>query len=247
MSLDGRVAVISGAGSGMGAEHARELARRGARVGLADITLEAAERVAASIGADGGEALSCACDVRDGESVQAFLAAVVAAFGGVDVVVSNAGIGDDERGLADTTYEQWREQFAVHADGAFHLTRAALPWLERSAHGRIVLVASQWAQRGPGFAHGYCAAKGALLAFGRNLAAELAPRGILVNVIAPGTIATPMTAGEDLQAISRHIPLGRVGDPAEVAELVAFLASDASSFITGQTIAINGGAVMSGS
>jgi NAD(P)-dependent dehydrogenase (short-subunit alcohol dehydrogenase family) len=247
MSCAGSVAVITGAGNGMGAEHARELARRGARVGLSDVELAAAEAVAEEIRSSGGEAIACECDVRDAASVDAFVAAVAEEFGGVDVAVSNAGIGDGSAGIRDTSAAQWRAQFAVHVDGAFHLVRAVLPWLERSRRPRIVLVSSEWAQRGPGSAHGYCAAKGALLAFGRNLAVELAPRGILVNAIAPGTIATRMTADEDPAEVIAGIPLGRIGEPADVAQLVAFLASEDSSFITGQTIAINGGAVIAGS
>jgi NAD(P)-dependent dehydrogenase (short-subunit alcohol dehydrogenase family) len=244
--LAGRVAIVTGAGSGMGAAHARELARRGARVGLGDLELAPVQALADSLLAQGREALAGACDVRDAAAVDRFVEAVASHFGGIDVVVSNAGIGGGEVGLADTTDEQWREQFAVHVDGALHLARATLPWLGRSEQGRIVFVSSEWAQRGPGFAHGYCAAKGALLAFARNLAVELAPRGILVNAIAPGTIATPMTAAEDLGALAAQIPVGRVGKPSDVAALVAFLASSESAFITGQTIPINGGATIVG-
>jgi len=245
--LQGRVALITGAGNGMGAEHSRELARRGAAVALGDIELEAAQSVAEDVEAAGGRALACACDVSDRGSVEDFVDAAARELGGVDIVVSNAGVGDHGGGLADTSDESWHWQFAVHVDGALFLTRAALPWLERSAHGRIILISSEWAQRGPGIAHGYCAAKGALLAFGRNLAVELAPRGIRVNSIAPATIATRMTAGEDLAAIGATIPVGRIGQPHDVSTVVAFLASDEAEFITGQTLAVNGGVVIAGS
>lgn len=247
MTLEGRVALVTGAGNGMGAEHSRELARRGAAVGLGDVERDAAETVAEEIRAAGHRALATHCDVSDRLSVEEFVERVAREFGGIDIVVSNAGIGDEGGGLADTTDEGWRRQFAVHVDGALHLTRAALPWLERSAHGRIILISSEWAQRGPGIAHGYCAAKGALLAFGRNLAAELAPKGIRVNSIAPATIATRMTAGEDLTATAATIPVGRIGEPRDISVVVAFLASDEADFITGQTLAVNGGAVIAGS
>ncbi len=247
MTLSGRVALITGAGHGMGEAHARELARRGALVGLGDVDLGAVQAVVASLDAEGATARGYRCDVRDSVAVAAFVDGVAEAFGGVDIVVSNAGIGDRAGGIGDTTDEQWRQQFAVHVDGAFHLVRAAVPWLRRSRHPRIVIVSSEWALRGPGFAHGYTAAKGALLAFARNLAVELAGDGVLVNAIAPGTIATRMTADEDLVAVAAQTPLGRVGEPEEVSRLVAFLASDDSGFITGQTIPINGGAVIGGS
>jgi NAD(P)-dependent dehydrogenase (short-subunit alcohol dehydrogenase family) len=247
MTLSGRVAVITGAGHGMGAAHARELANRGAKVGLGDVDLDAAEQVAHEIRLRGGSALACECDVRSAESVKLFVTATAHAFDGVDIAISNAGIGDRSAGIEETEESEWHEQFAVHVDGAFHLARAALPWLKHSGQGRIVLVSSEWAQRGPGVAHGYCAAKGALLALGRNLAVELAAYGIRVNSIAPGTIATRMTADEDLESVAAQIPLGRVGRPEDVSRLVAFLSSAESDFITGQTIPINGGAVISGS
>ncbi len=247
MTLTGRVALITGAGHGMGEAHALELTRRGARVGLADVDRGAVDGVVASVESGGGVARGHQCDVRDPVAVAAFVDAVAGVFGAIDIVVSNAGIGDGAGGIGDTTDAQWREQFAVHVDGAFHLIRAAVPWLRRSRHPRIIIVSSEWALRGPGFAHGYTAAKGALLALARNLAVELAPDGVLVNAIAPGTIATRMTADEDLAAVAAQTPLGRVGEPGEVSRLVAFLASDDAAFITGQTIPINGGAVIGGS
>ena len=248
--LTGRVAIITGGGSGMGRAHGFELARHGAVACLGDVDAAAAATVAEEIRAAGGRATSGACDVTDAAAVEAFVAQVVDEHGGVDVAVSNAGIKDRPHALLDTTEADWRRQFAVHVDCAFHLVKAALPALKRSPAGRIVLVSSEWAQTGPGFAHGYTAAKGALLAFGRNLAVELAPDGILVNIIAPGTIRTPMVAVDSPELLQRWaaaIPLGRLGEPEEVARLVAFLASEASSFITGQTIPINGGAVIAGS
>jgi NAD(P)-dependent dehydrogenase (short-subunit alcohol dehydrogenase family) len=231
----------------MGAAHARELARRGARVALADVELEAAAATATEIRAAGGDALAVACDVSDPAAVSTLVSEAAASFGGIDIVVSNAGIGDSGAGIGETTDEQWRRQFAVHTDGAFFLVRAALPWLVKSSCGRIILVSSEWAQHGPGIAYGYCAAKGALLAFGRNLAVELAPHRILVNMVAPGTIATRMTADEDLDEVAESIPIGRVGAATDVSQVVGFLASDESGFITGQTIAVNGGSLISGS
>ncbi len=246
MKLEGRVAVISGAANGMGASHARELASQGARLGVADVEEGPLHALARSIRSGGGEVIPVVCDVRDSASVDAFVSEVATTFGRLDIVIANAGIADRAGGIAQTTDAQWREQFDVHTDGAFRLVRASVPWLIRSQCGRVILISSEWAQVGPGFAYGYCAAKGALLAFGRNLAVELAPHGVRVNMLTPGTIATRMTADEDLDAVAASIPLGRVGDPRDVSQVVSFLASDEAGYITGQTIAVNGGAVISG-
>ena len=183
--------------------------------------------------------------VRDPDAV----AATVERFGGIDALVSNAGTIHADSGLEETDDAEWRRSFAVHVDGALPHTRAGLPWLRRSAHGRIVLISSMWAQRGPGFGYAYCAAKGALLAFGRNLAVELGPEAICVNSIAVGSIPTRMAAGYTAEAIARdaeEIALGRWGEAREVSEVVCFLVSPQSSFVTGQTIPVNGGQVIAG-
>jgi 3-oxoacyl-[acyl-carrier protein] reductase len=246
--LDGRVAIITGGAHGMGREHCLELAARGARVAVGDIDLAAAEETAATVRASGGEAIAVACDVGLEADVQELVRATVAEFGGIDVLVSNAGILSGRKKLADTALEDFRRQLQVNLDGAFLLSREALEHLRRSPAGRIILVSSQWGQVGPGFAYGYVTAKSGLIGLAKNLAIELAPDGILVNAIAPGTIRTRMLeeAGINLERTIPTIPVGRIAEPREVSYLVAFLASEESGFITGVTLPINGGAEIGG-
>ena len=184
----------------MGEAHARELARRGARVGLGDIDPGAVDTVVASLEADGATARGYPCDVRDAAAVSAFVDGAAKAFGGVDIVVSNAGIGDRAGGIGDTTDEQWRQQFSVHVDGAFHLVRAAVPWPRRSRHPRIVIVSSEWALRGPGFATDTRRPRARCWPSRATSRSSWPRMECSLNAIAPGTIATRMTADEDLVA-----------------------------------------------
>ena len=242
--LKGRRIVVTGAAHGMGREHVRTLRRLGATVAAFDID---SNRLAELADDDG--VLTIPCDVSDDGAVRAAVDAAAERLGGIDAVVSNAGTIHADQGLAATEDAEWHRTFAVHVDGALHLTRAALPHLSRSVSGRIVLISSMWAQCGPGFGHAYCAAKGALLAFGRNLAVELGPHGICVNSIAVGSIPTRMSASysdADVAAEAATIPLRRWGDASEISNVVAFLVSPASSFVTGQTISANGGQFIGG-
>lgn len=244
--LDDAVVIVTGAAHGMGRAHVIELVRRGARVGALDVDAAALEE---TVAAAGGEVLGVVADVSDDAAVRGAVAQVAERFGGIDGVVSNAGTIHADTGLEETDDADWHRTFAVHVDGALHLTRAALPWLRASSHGRIVLISSIWAQRGPGFGYAYCAAKAALLGFGRNLAVELGPEGICVNSISVGSIPTRMAAGyspEEIARDAREIPLGRWGDPEEISNVVCFLVSPEASFVTGQTICVNGGQVIAG-
>jgi len=151
--------------------------------------------------------------------------------------------------FAETDEDEWRRQFDVHVHGTFHAARAALPWIERSSAGRIVIVSSEWGQVPPGYAYGYCAAKAALMNLAKNLAIELGPKGICVNAIAPGSVETRMMV--DVTAAEREedyrvIPAGRYADPEEISQLVAYLVSDGAAYVTGQTIPINGGSLIVG-
>jgi 3-oxoacyl-[acyl-carrier protein] reductase len=247
--LDDRVALITGAGNGLGRAHARELARRGARIGVLDVEGDAAAIVAKEIEVDGGWAMPLETDVRDRDAVEFAVERLTDATGRLDILVSNAGIVNSTTTIADTDEHEWRRQFDVHVNGAFHTARASLPWIERSPAGRIVIVASSWAQVPPGYAYGYCAAKGALANFAKNLAIELAPKGICVNAIAPGSVETRMMDEVTQQEREQDygiIPAGRYAEPEEISQLVAYLVSDAGAFVIGQVLPINGGEVIVG-
>jgi NAD(P)-dependent dehydrogenase (short-subunit alcohol dehydrogenase family) len=241
-----RVAIVTGGGRGMGRAHCLELAQRGARVAVVDRDGAEADAVATDVREAGGDALAFSADVTVRQAVEAAVEATAAAWGGIDIVVSNAGLINDEQGLAKTDDDAWRRMLAVNLDGLLHISRAALPWLRRSAAGRIVVISSTWAQVPPGHSYGYIAAKGGLLAMAKNLAVELAPDSILVNAITPGSVATRMIEDPERELELYPIPIGRMADPGEISYLVAFLAGDESAFITGQVISPNGGATIVG-
>lgn len=247
MTLHGRVALVTGAAQGMGREHCLHLARQGAAVGAMDIDAQALEETKSGVAALGGKALVLHGDVSDRSACEAAVELLARECDGLDIVVSNAGTIHATTGLADTDDDDWDRTLAVHVGGARNVARAALPWLTQSAAGRIILISSMWAQRGPGFGYAYCAAKGALLALARNLAVELSPNGICVNAVAPGSVPTRMAADYGPAEIAQDcesIPLGRWATPDEISAVIGFLASDASSYITGQTLAVNGGQVI---
>jgi len=247
--LDARVAVVSGAGRGMGRAEALDLARHGARVAVLDIDGEAAQATTAQIRSLGRESLAIQGDVAESWVTRAAVADVIGSWGRLDIVVSNAGIIHSGAALEETTDDEWRRTLEVHIDGAFYLVRAALPYLTVSPAGRIILISSMWGQAGPGHSHAYCVAKGGLIAFAKNLARELGPSRVCVNAVAPGGVMTRMAAAQSAEEYENDlatIPLGRYATPAEIAALVSFLASDAAAFITGQTIPINGGQLLGG-
>jgi NAD(P)-dependent dehydrogenase (short-subunit alcohol dehydrogenase family) len=231
----------------MGRAASIALADHGAVVAVLDLDGPAGRATAEAIQAGGGHAIACECDVADPLAVTNAIDTVAAEWGRLDVLVSNAGTIHSGTGLLQTADDEWRRTFAVHVDGALFLTRAAVPVLRESNAGRIIFTSSIWGQSGPGHSYAYCAAKGALIAFAKNLAVELAPAGVCVNAIAPGGVRTRMAeafTAEELRADVESVPLRRYAEPEEIAALIAFLASDAAAFITGQTIAINGGQLM---
>lgn len=246
--LQGKRVVITGGAQGMGREHARLLSEKGARVAIVDLDAEAAAETVAIVEAAGGEIRSYAVDVSDRAAVEAMIADVAEAWGGIDAVVSNAGNIHTMERLEDTDDETFWRTFRIHVGGALNLTRAAAPHLVASGAGRIVIVSSSWAQVPEGFGYGYSAAKGALLTLMKNLAVELGPAGVCVNAVAPGPVPTRMAAGKPQSRIdeeSQNIPLRRWARVDEVSGLIAFLCSDESGYISGQTIGVNGALILS--
>lgn len=249
MTLDGRVAIVTGSGRNIGRATALELARRGAAVVVnARANRLAAEGVVGEIEALGGKAIAAVADVGDQAQVNAMVDQALEAFGRVDILVNNAGMRAAQ-GIADMTVEQWRQVLAVNLDAPFFCAQAVVPGMMERGWGRIINVSGLNAFSGrAGWAH-VCASKMGALGLTRALAAELAEYNILVNHIVPGAFDTtppPEQAGGAMPpaaARAAGIPLGRLGMPQEIATTCAFLASDDASFITGQTIHVNGGAL----
>nr|WP_063779363.1 SDR family NAD(P)-dependent oxidoreductase [Kibdelosporangium sp. MJ126-NF4] len=247
MTLAGRVAIVTGAAGAIGAATAKRLARSEAAVVLADRDGTGAQQVADTITADGGRALAVTCDVTDPDQVSAAVRAAVETFGGVHVLVNNAGVTRDSALFTMSTAD-WDEVVAVNLRGAFLCSRAVQKHMARARWGRILNVSSISARGQRGQAN-YAAAKAGLEGFTRALAIELGPFGITVNAVAPGFIVTPMTRAAsrgrdfaDVQAaVAGATPVRRVGQPDDVAAALAFLTGDDASFITAQTIHVDGG------
>jgi len=247
MSLAGRTALVTGAGSGIGAAIAIQLAARGASVAVNDVDAAAAERTVATIAAAGGSAAAFTADVTSEPEVRSMCERLRETFGALDILVNNAGILSTtptaELGLA-----AWERTLAVNLTGAFNCCRAVLPAMQQRRYGKIINIASLAGESG-GISVGvdYAASKGGLLALTRKLALEVAAFGINVNAIAPGTTSTPMVDAmpeHDRTALLAKIPLGRFATPADIAAAACFLAGDESSFITGATLDVNGGLLM---
>ncbi|WP_299540486.1 SDR family NAD(P)-dependent oxidoreductase [uncultured Streptomyces sp.] len=241
--FDGYSVLITGAGQGVGAATAHRLAREGAAVLVTDLDGDRAKRVAAEIGAAGSTAEALACDVGDRAAVEAAVAHAVAAFGRLDVLVNNAyAAGGDAPLFEDEPDEAWEDRLDISLGGAFRCSRAALPHLVASGRGAIVSIGSVNGEQDFG-GHAYSAAKAGLASLTRTLAGHAGPRGVRVNLIAPGTLRTTAWAGreDDLGRATALYPLGRIGEPEDIAAAVAFLASADASWITGITLRVDGG------
>ena len=239
-------AIVTGAGSGIGRAIAHRLAADGYAVLVNDLSLDRAQAVAAEIGKVGGSAAAAAGDVSRPEDVVAIHAAAVAQHGEVDLLVNNAGIVH-QAFFENLALEDFDRMFAVHVRGMFLMTKAVLPAMLERGEGGIINVASQLGQIGGIELVHYSGAKAAIIGMTKALAREVSNRGVRVNAIAPGPINTPLVldlSDEWRERKKRELPLGRFGEPEEVAATVAFLASPAASLFVGQTLGPNSGDVM---
>jgi len=240
MKLSGKVAVVTGAGQGMGRAIARLFAQEGATVVAIDLKLENAQETVA-----GTNGLARKVNVADSAEVKALFDEVDAQFGRVDVLVNNAGIGGLHK-FTEISDAAWARVIGVNLNGAFYCAREAVRSMKKAGvRGTVINFASSAVASGDGPIH-YCAAKAGLVGLTRGMARELAGDGIRVNTIVPGPTNTPMMAGvppDWAESIIKGVPLGRMGEPEDIARTALFLASDDSSYITGQNIACNGGCV----
>ena len=249
--MEGSVAFVTGGGSGMGRETARLLGEAGARVAICDRDGDAARETARIVEDAGGTARVEEADVSDSGAVNRAVAAAADALGPIGMLVNIAGIYQ-VAAVEDIADEDWARMFAVHVDGTFHTCRAVLPGMIAARAGAIVNMSSLHAIRGQANAAHYAAAKGAIIGLTKSIAREKGPLGIRANAVAPGPIDTPLWRGAvppgEIDAVmakrSEIIPIGRLGEPVEVAQTVVHLLSPAASYITGQVVTIDGGESM---
>ena len=244
--LDGKIAIVTGAARGIGRSIAEKLAAEGADLALCDLKQEWLAETAAAVAAKGRRAECFAADVANGASVDAAVAAILKAFGRIDVLVNNAGITKDTY-LVRMTDEDWDAVLNVNLKGTFMFTRSALKPMMKQRSGSVVNIASIIGLIGNAGQCNYAASKGGVIAFTKSVAKEFASRNVRANAVAPGFIETKMTEvlpEEIRKKMLEAIPLGRFGSPEDVANVVLFLASDTSAYVTGQVISCNGGMAM---
>jgi 3-oxoacyl-[acyl-carrier protein] reductase len=241
--LNGKGALVTGASGGLGGAIVKALHRQGARVALSGTRRDALEQLAGELG-EGAFVLPA--DLSDIQSVEALPAAAEAALGAVDILVNNAGVTRDNLFLRMKD-EEWDHVLAIDLTAAFRLARGCLRGMMRRRYGRIIGISSIIAERGNAGQSNYAAAKAGLIGMSKALAHEVAGRNITVNCVAPGMIESPMTDAlneKQREALLAQVPMGRLGDAAEIAAAVVYLASQEAAYVTGQTLHVNGGAAM---
>lgn len=253
-NVAGKTVIVTGGGGGIGGATCRLFAAQGAKVAVFDMNIEAARKVAAAIEAAGGTAAAFECDITNRTAVDAAVAATEAKLGPVDILVNNAG-WDVFKPFVKSAPSEWEKLIAINLIGALHMHHAVLPGMMERKYGRIVNVASDAARVGSSGEAVYAACKGGLLALSKTLAREHARHGITVNVICPGPTDTALLTGvaegaanpaKLIEAFTRAIPLGRLGQPEDLARAIVFFGSDDASFITGQVLSVSGGLTMNG-
>ncbi|MGE5721436.1 MAG: 3-oxoacyl-[acyl-carrier-protein] reductase [Sphingomonadales bacterium] len=241
--LTGMTALVTGASGGIGSEIAKALAGQGARVALSGTREEALKAVQSEIG---GESVILPCNLSDTEAVEALVPKAVETLGKLDILVNNAGVTRDNLAMRMKD-EEWSDVIRINLEAGFRLSRAALKPMMRARNGRIISITSVVGTAGNAGQANYAASKAGLVGMSKALAQEVASRGITVNCIAPGFITSPMTdalTDAQKQTMLERIPLARLGEPADVAAAVVYLASREASYVTGQTIHVNGGMIM---
>jgi 2-hydroxycyclohexanecarboxyl-CoA dehydrogenase len=249
-----KTVIVTGGGGGIGGATCLRFANEGAKVAVFDLNLDAAQKVAERIQAEGGQAQAFRCDITDRASVDAALIAAESSLGPVDVLVNNAG-WDVFRPFTKTEPSQWERLIAINLTGALHMHHAVLPGMVARRQGRIVNIASDAARVGSSGEAVYAACKGGLVSFSKTIAREHARHGITVNVVCPGPTDTALFADYKegagnpdklMEAFTRAIPMGRIGQPQDLPGAVLFFASDDSAYITGQVLSVSGGLTMNG-
>ena len=252
MKLHGKTALVTGGGRGIGRAIALALAREGAQVAVLDILADNAAAVAREIEAMGVKALALPADLTKRAQVERAVADALAQFGQIDILVNNAGWDRMEMFL-DSEEETWDKIIAINFKGILYVCKAALPSMVARGQGKVISIASDAGRAGSTGEAVYAGTKGAIIAFSKTLAREMARHKITVNVVCPGLTETPLLQGireqspkteKVIEAVTRAIPLGRVGQPEDVAGAVVYLASPAADFVTGQTISVSGGLTM---
>ena len=251
--MTSRVALVTGGAQGIGGGISEALGAHGFRVAVADLNVDAAKETAARIVAAGGEAIAVPIDVTDTASVRDAVQDVTAQFGAIEVVVNNAG-WDDFMPFLKTTEDFWDRILDINFKGALRVCHTVVPGMVERGFGRVVNIGSDAGRVGSSLEAVYSGAKGGIIAFTKTLAREVATKGVTVNTVCPGPTDTPAlrkfadNSGEDADKViggmARSVPMKRLGTPPDVAAAVAFFASDAAEYITGQTLSVSGGLTM---